>query len=325
MRSLLELPTLEAQSLLARGTPVFLPVNPVEYHGPHLSLHTDALICAGLIRDLHAHLAERHPEWPLLAVDDLHVGVDPVPGPGSRPVPYATVRDFVTLACRALADMGAQRVVLMAFHLSPPHSRALEGGVTLLRARGVRAVAPFNLIPPLLMGADQGELARIMLGKRHPALEAARAGLTADFHAGCLETSLALHYAPHSVHPRYVEMPPCPSVQRDRALHAVALAAQRLGRRTLAHELDFAAVARGWFALRPFPGYTGLPHLASARAGGKLARLCTNEMLPAVTRVLEGEGSSPAPFMGWVRSATLGGRVLQLRVPPEAVQPPQLS
>jgi hypothetical protein len=47
-------------------------------------------------------------------------------------------------------------------------------------------------------------------------------------------------------------------------------------------------------------------------------------MLPAVTRVLEGEGSSPAPFMGWVRSATLGGRVLQLRVPSAAVQPPTL-
>jgi creatinine amidohydrolase len=213
----------------------------------------------------------------------------------------------------------------MASHLSPPHSQAVEEGVAVLRARGVRAVAPFNLIPPLLVRSDPDWLATLMLGPQHPELEAARVGLSADFHAGAIETSLALHFAPESVHPRFAELPPCPSVQRDRALHAVALAAGGLGRSTLAQELDFAAVARGWYALRPFPGYSGMPHLASARAGKKIAKLCVNEMLPTVMRVLDGAGSSPTPFMSWVRSATLGGRVLQLRVPPEAVQPPQLS
>jgi creatinine amidohydrolase len=324
MRSLLDLPTLEARAMLAKGTPVFLPVNPVEYHGPHLSLYTDALICAGFIRDLHARLAEDHPDWSLLAVDDLHVGVDPVPGPGTRAVAYATVCELVTAACRALADLGAQRVVLMASHLVPQHSQALEEGVTLLRARGVRAVAPFNLVPPLLINGDPDWLATLMLGPCHPDLEEARAGLAADIHAGAIETSLALHYAPGSVHPRFADLPPCPAVRRDPALHAVARAAKVLGRPALARELDFAAVASGWYALRPFPGYSGVPHLASARAGKKLAKLCVNEMLPSVKRVLDGEGTSPSPFMRWVWPATLGGRVLQLRVPPEAVQPPQL-
>ena len=36
--------------LLATGAPVFLCVNPVEYHGPHLSLHNDRLISEGVAR-----------------------------------------------------------------------------------------------------------------------------------------------------------------------------------------------------------------------------------------------------------------------------------
>ena len=36
MTNLLDLPHSRARSLLSRGAPVYLPVNPVEFHGPHL-------------------------------------------------------------------------------------------------------------------------------------------------------------------------------------------------------------------------------------------------------------------------------------------------
>lgn len=68
---------------------MFLTVNPVEYHGPHLSLHNDRLVSLGLIRDLHERLLVRHPEWPLLVAADLEVGVEPCSGPGSRHGRYA--------------------------------------------------------------------------------------------------------------------------------------------------------------------------------------------------------------------------------------------
>ena len=78
MIRLFDLPHSEARRLLSSGAPVFLPVNPVEYHGPHLSLHNDRLISAGLMRDLHAGLAMKY-DWPLLVADDLEVGVEPAP------------------------------------------------------------------------------------------------------------------------------------------------------------------------------------------------------------------------------------------------------
>ena len=66
MISLLDVAHQEAQRLVRSGAPVYLTVNPVEYHGPHLSLHNDRLISLGIVRQLHERLQARH-GWPLPA------------------------------------------------------------------------------------------------------------------------------------------------------------------------------------------------------------------------------------------------------------------
>jgi creatinine amidohydrolase len=311
---LLDLSSSAARQALATGAPVFLPVNPVEYHGPHLPLHTDGLIAAGLIRDLHAALARRRNGWPLLVAADLEVGCEVVPGPGSRPVPYADVCAVVGRAAGALADLGARRVVLMTFHGSPLHNLALSRAVRLLEGRGVRAVAPFNLILRRMIAGDTELLAELGAGGA-----AAVVDVLEELHAGMFETSLVLHYAPDAVHPGYVDLPPCPSPTPVAPLAAAARAARALGRRELAAELDFAARGLGWFALRPFPAYTGRPAAASAAAGSALARRIVGEGAPVVLDVLEGRVPAPPPVMTWVAGLSLGGRVGSPRVPPEAV------
>ena len=60
MISLLDIPHQEARRLVKSGAPVYLSVNPVEYHGPHLSLHNDRLISIGLIREVHEAFAKKH-------------------------------------------------------------------------------------------------------------------------------------------------------------------------------------------------------------------------------------------------------------------------
>src|SRR5258708_4696239 len=82
--SLFDMPHCEARALLDRGVPVFLGVNPVEFHGPHLSLHNDAIITAGLARGLHRRLAARHLDWPFVTAGELEIGVDPTRGIGTR-------------------------------------------------------------------------------------------------------------------------------------------------------------------------------------------------------------------------------------------------
>src|SRR5689334_11979989 len=99
--SLFEMSHSEARAVLSHGVPVFLAINPIEYHGPHLSLHNDALVSAGLAADLHALLAAKHPDWPFVTAGELEVGVDPVRGPGTRRTPFDRAREIIREACRA--------------------------------------------------------------------------------------------------------------------------------------------------------------------------------------------------------------------------------
>lgn len=314
-QSILDVPLREARRLLAEGGPVYLCVNPVEYHGPHLSLHNDALICQGLVRDLHARLQESHPTWPLLLAGEVEVGVDVVPGPGSLPVDFRTVRRFVNLACTALADLGARRAVLMTFHGSPLHNLALHYGVCGLRKRGIFAVTPLPLLLRALMEGARPEIEEVY---SHITNEAERAemirNLSFDFHAGFLETSLTLNYVPGSVKD-HCQLAPCPPLRPLKGVRCLARTLGSLGLARAAHDLGYLATALSWYGLRPFPGYTGNPRYATPEAGALLAGALIEEMAPVVEAALEGQGEPPEPVMKWMQWATLNGRIGTISIP----------
>ena len=297
------------------GAPVYLTVNPVEYHGPHLSLHNDRLISVGLVREVHERLAQKH-DWPLLLGADLEVGVEPCPGPGTRRTAYPIVRHLVLEACRALAELGASKVVLMTFHGAPLHNLAIEAGVELLRAVGARAVAPFNGLLTEMLFLDPAEFAGAFA---HVADENERAqmmgALANDFHAGFFETSMALHYAPESVAPDYTSLPPCADVRPSGTFKLAAKMARALGADRLSRELTFAAEGMGWNALRPFPGYTGRPHRATPQAGAVFAAEIVRRYVEGIEDVFAGRAESPPPIMRWVGTLSLGGRIGNLPVP----------
>lgn len=311
--SLLDRPHDEARALLRSGAPVHLFVNPVEYHGPHLSLHNDRLIAEGLSRALHARLAV-HPSaraFPFLVVPDLEVGVEPAFGAGSRHAPFEVARAVIREACRAIAELGAQRVILHTFHGSPLHNLAIEAGVELLQRAGVKVLAPFNAVLRELLDVDPNRFAAAFehLTDAQERAEMMRA-MHLDFHAGFFETSMALHLAPDSVSPRYVDLPPCPPIKPDGLAANASRLARFAGRDVLAKELAFAASGLGWLHLDPFPGYTGRPHRATAAAGAVFARFVIDGYAQLVDEVLFGDGRSPSPIMPWVAAATAGGRFL---------------
>lgn len=304
------LPHHEARRVLATGAPVYFPVNPVEYHGPHLSLSNDGVVSAGLCRDLHARLGVRHPEWPFLVVSDPSVGCGTVPGAGSRPVAYAVVRRVVVDTCRALVALGASRVVLMTFHGDPLHNQALQAGVDWLNAHGARGFAPMPLLLGQFLHPDPTVMAPLLAGIPDAQDRAAMAAdMPHDFHAGFGETSLALHYAPETVSDVHRGLPPCPPLLPRGALDRLPRLAARLGRAHLAAELRFGALLLAWMALRPFPAYTTRPHLANAVSGAALAELLTERYALAAEQVLVDGAPSPRAHLAWVLPLTLGGRV----------------
>ena len=308
--ALFEQPHVEARALLATGAPVYLTVNPTEYHGPHLSLHNDRLVSRGLVRALHEHLAV-DTDWPLLFADDLEIGVAPCPGIGSHHARFQTVQALVTESCRAIAELGAQRVVIMTFHGAPLHNVALHAGIELLEARGIPAVAPFHAVLRELAGRDDVSQYADALAPIADAADRAQvlAELPTDYHAGFFETSMAMHLAPASVSESHREVPPCPPVTPDPKVRAMAQIARRLGRDALAREIELAAFGLGWNALRPFPGYTGRPHLASAASGEVFTRYFLDQLVPLVRDVFEGRRETPKPIMRWLAPLTANGRL----------------
>jgi len=313
--SLLDIPHQEARRRVKSGAPVYLTVNPVEYHGPHLSLHNDRLISIGLVREVHEALGKAH-DWPLLVGADLEVGVEPCPGPGTRRTAYPIVRHLVLEACRALVELGATRVILMTFHGAPLHNLAIEAGVSLLRTAGVRAVAPFNGLLNEMLFLEPAKFADAFAHVTDVAERTQMMGALAnDFHAGFFETSMALHYAPESVAPDYMSLPPCPDVRPAGAMALAARMARALGRDRLSRELTFAAEGMGWNALRPFPGYTGRPHRATPQAGAVFAAEIVRRYVAGIEDVFAGRAESPPPIMRWVGTLSLGGRIGNLPVP----------
>src|SRR6185436_19809356 len=138
---------------------------------------------------------------------------------------------------------------------------------------------------------------------------AAARELKYDFHAGFFETSVALHYAPYSVSPLHLTLPPCPPSTPDRLFLFASRLAGKLGRSMLARELELAAVGLGWNAIRPFPGYTGRPHLANPASGEVFARKIIEGYVPAVEAVFERRERGPEPIMAWVGRVSAGGRI----------------
>jgi creatinine amidohydrolase len=302
-----DLPHAEAKRLLGSGATAWVFVNPVEYHGPHLSLHNDRLVSEGLARKLHARL---WPDDPLVVCEDLEVGVDPVPGPGSRAVPFPVVRQLVVDAARAVRELGAKRVVFMTFHGAPLHNLAIQAGLEWLASHGVPAVAPFHGLMDQLVEPSEEMLDRAVAGVPSDRRATARAELPHDYHAGTFETSLALWLAPRSVSDVHQRLPDCPEVTPDPALLRASRVASSLGRRRLGAELRLAAYGTGWQKLRPFPGYTGRPAWASAEIGEAFGEVLVDAYAEGATEVLAGRRPHPPAVMSWLPWATLGGRMM---------------
>lgn len=309
--TLLDMPHDRAREVLSSGAPVFLFINPVEYHGPHLPLHNDLLVSLGLARDLHRRWAEQHPDWPFLSAGDLEIGVAPTKGLGSRHTAFPAACTLVREACRALVELGARKVVLMTFHGAPLHNLAIEEGVILLEKAGVRALAPFNAAMRFLLDVDPAAFPEAFAAIEDPVeREQMMRELFLDFHAGFFETSMTLHYAPDAVSPAHRALPPCPRVEPVAPFARASRVAAALGKAELARELSLVAWGMGWQLLDPFPGYTGRPHLASATAGAAIARHMIDRYTELSEEVFAGRARSPEPILRWTAAATLHGRIL---------------
>lgn len=306
------MPHKKMMETLKKGGPVYVLVNPVEYHGPHLSLYTDEVLSMNLSKKLHEKLAKIKGDHPFLIAQNLSLGTGPTPGPGSVHTPYLVLKKKILKLCRSLAQVGARKVIFMTFHGAPLHNLAIQHGIDYLSEKGIKAINPFNLILRKMIDYRPGDYAgteAFVMGEE--GRDFVKTKMNLDFHAGLFETSLCLYLCPHTVDECYKNLPHCPDLIPDKFLSGLSKATALVGKPELAREFEFAAIGMGWVNLKPFPGYSGRPSDASADAG----RFFVEEnILPlyekACLETLWGEEKSPEPIMKWVKQMTLAGTLM---------------
>jgi creatinine amidohydrolase len=311
MIELFSLPHEEMTALVRNGYPVYVFVNPIEYHGPHLSLYNDGLISWGLAKRLHRRLEEEKGPHPFIVGNNITCGSDPAPGPGSAHIKYRLLKELVLKLSKSLTKIGAKRVIFMTFHGSPFHNCAIQSGVDYLRRNGIKAIATFNIVLREMLYYNKEEhqdLASLISDTtlRDEIMD----NLTADFHAGFFESSISMYLAPDSVSKNIKDVPPCPKLIPQNMPLKLSKLVKALGFKDTAQELMYAAYVQEWLKIKPFPGYSGFPAVSSTEVGEYFV---DKNIMPlyesSCLDVLWGDKLSPDPIMKWVIPLSLGGRI----------------
>jgi creatinine amidohydrolase len=261
MRRLDELNWPELAALDHARTVVFVPISPIEEHGPHLPLGTDFYVAQALCERTALEVERRLPGVSCLLAPPVPIGCGVLPMVGSLGVRQRAVRDVVLAMGRSLARDGFRTIVVISGHLGLTHLAAIKVAAARVSRRfGVSMLAPAPEVGmEVLRGAESGGL---FAGLAAPLTEEEQSALTTFHHAGALETSVMLHLHPELVRPVYRSLPPLP----------------RLAYLT-------------WRGRRPgrFQGYVGQPARARADAGAVVVAALVAAATDLVERTLAGQ------------------------------------
>jgi creatinine amidohydrolase len=192
--------------LAQAGAVVVLPISPIEEHGPHLPMGTDAMhaeffaqMAAGVIR-------ERSPETPVVIAPLVPLGTHVYRFMGSIFIRQRVIRDLVVDYGRSLAAAGFARFLIVSAHGGPKHMVALDEAATLLTLR--HRIRTVNLTSSIIFRFLRGDLIdRISAACKRPLTDDERDVLKMDYHAGWWETSMMLWLRPELVDSSFENLP----------------------------------------------------------------------------------------------------------------------
>lgn len=265
MLRLEELSWPQLEGLERSRTVIFIPISPVEEHGPHLPLGTDMYTCLGVTEAIAARLEEKHPELTSVLAPITPLGSGTAPYLGSIGVPSRMVQDVLLRMGRAFARDGFRYVVAVSGHLALSQLMALD--------RAARKTSKRYDIQMIALGMTvfrsalrSPELLQACAELPEPLSRGALESLAHAHHGGALETSLMLHLRPDLVHPGFRQL-------------------ESIGPLRLARW-------RGW-TREHWPGYIGEPAQARADLGRVVLAATADRGADLVARLITGEALLP--------------------------------
>lgn len=207
IRKLAELTWFELDELDRERCLVFLPVSPLEQHGPHMPLGMD-LFGADFLSQRMAELFDSlHPDWNTLLVPALPVGSNAFDFPGGLFTRQRVVRDLLVDYGASLARHGFKNIVLVSVHGGTGHIVAMEEASEIVSKRfKCTCVSPVGAVATkFFSGGYFDELDELL---SQPLTPEEKDLLRVDWHAGWWETSLMLLARPDLVKASYKDLEP---------------------------------------------------------------------------------------------------------------------
>jgi len=179
----------------------FLPISPLEEHGPHLPVGTDLLTIRDIVNETVKILKKSNPELTYIVIPLIPIGYCKfnTEFPGSISVSGKIVRDVVYSVGSFLGNHKFKYLVICTFHLAVAHLRGIYSAMGKLESEfGLRSCEPWG-----------PSYYRKEIQKREPKLGF---DTTKEVHGGFRETSLMKYQYPYLVDESYKNLQ---SIYRD--------------------------------------------------------------------------------------------------------------
>jgi len=187
-------------------TVIFLPVSPLEGHGPHLPVGLDYFNAIYFAEQAAMQTAASHPHFNMVICPALPFGSQLYKQPGSLRTDSANIYYIVRDIGASLATWGFKYIFIVCGHGSPRDIVALEAACKKVSRK--HRIQMHNLSGALAVRFLKGEfIDEISEGLSRPLDDSEKKLLKIDVHGGWWETSMMLMHKPELVDPLYKSLP----------------------------------------------------------------------------------------------------------------------
>jgi creatinine amidohydrolase len=182
-------------------TIVFIPLSPLEEHGPHLPIGTDLLTARDAAKEAMRSIKKKKPELTSVLFPAIPLGFSKMASdfPGTVSTQIKALKMIVFDVCGSLAKFGFKYYVICTFHMDLGHLKGLYGGMNkAMKTHRIKIIEPWG---PYFYQKE--------VEKREP-----QVGFDTkkEVHACFRETSLMNYQYPYLVDPCYKDLQ---SIYRD--------------------------------------------------------------------------------------------------------------
>lgn len=200
LHEILNLSWVELEALDKNQSIVFLPLSPIEEHGPHLPLGTDVLAAQDIAKTAAMYLCKENPLLQVVLSPPVPLGCSSVTAdfPGTISLRGTTLYHLLVDFCSSLAKGGFKYIVIVNHHLDSVHLKAiLEAIKTVTNEFEAKIIETAGRI--LYSGIPLDEV-----------IQGQELGLSmkTEVHADIRETSYIKYRYPNLLKPSVEKLPP---------------------------------------------------------------------------------------------------------------------